>query len=69
MVGTKPFAKLRGLIKEKFGAQESFAEAMEMDASTLSKKLCKRVEWTRVEMEKACKLLGKTEQDVPGLFF
>ena len=65
----KPFAKLRGLIKEKYGAQGAFASALGIDESTLSKKLCGRQEWTRIEMEKACKLLGKTEQDVPGLFF
>ena len=69
MTYTKPFAKLRGLIKEKYGAQGTFASALGIDESTLSKKLCGRQEWTRVEMEKACKLLGKTEQDVPGLFF
>lgn len=69
MRNAERFAALRGLIKEKFGTQGSFAEAMEMDASTLSHKLCNRVEWTRDEMEKACYLLGKNKHDVPALFF
>ncbi len=68
-IKTEPFAVLRGLIKEKFGTQGAFAVAMGMDESTLSKKLCGRVEWTRDEMERACKLLGKTMHDVPPLFF
>ena len=69
MGNTKPFAKLRGLIKEKYGTQGAFASALGVDQATLSLKLCDRQEWTRNEMEKACKLLGKTEQDVPSLFF
>lgn len=63
------FAALRGLIKEKFGTQRAFAEALGMNEATLSLKLCGRVEWTRDEMELACKLLGKTMHDVPPLFF
>lgn len=66
---TESFASLRGLIKEKFGTQGAFASAMGMNESTLSLKLCGRVEWTRAEMEQACKLLGKTMHDVPPLFF
>lgn len=68
-VKTECFATLRGQIKEKYGTQGAFAAAMGMDESTLSKKLCGRVEWTRDEMEQACKLLGKTMHDVPPLFF
>ena len=63
------FSALRGLIKEKFSTQGAFAAAMGMNESTLSLKLCGRVEWTRDEMEQACKLLGKTMHDVPPLFF
>ena len=66
---TETFATLRGLIKEKFGTQGAFAMAMGMNESTLSKKLCDRAEWTRTEMERACKLLGKTMHDVHPLFF
>lgn len=68
-VKTDSFSALRGQIKEKFTTQGAFAAALGMDESTLSKKLCGRVEWTRTEMERACKLLGKTMHDVPALFF
>lgn len=68
-VKTDRFADLRGLIISKFGTHGAFAEAMDMDRSTLSKKLCGRVEWTRAEIEQACKLLGKTMHDVLPLFF
>ena len=51
------YAKLRGRIREKFGKQEYFAEAMGMDPSSLSKKLNNKTEWTRIEIEKACVLL------------
>ena len=66
---TELFADLRGLIKAKFGTQGAFAVAMDMDESSLSKKLCGRSEWSRAEMEQACILLGKTMDDVPPLFF
>lgn len=52
------YPRLRGLIREKFGTQEAFAEAMGMTPATLSCKLNGKTEWTRVEIERACKLLG-----------
>lgn len=52
------FARLRGAIREKFGTQAAFAKAMNMHTSTLSSKLRGKTDWTRQEMEDACKLLG-----------
>ncbi len=52
------FARLRGVIREKFGTQEAFAKAMNMHPTTLSLKLRGKRDWTRQEMENACKLLG-----------
>lgn len=63
------YSKLRGKIKEKFGRQDLFAEAMEMHNSTLSAKLTKRSDWTRTEMEKACILLGISYDEIPSYFF
>lgn len=51
------YAKLRGLIREKFHTQEAFAKAMGMNPASLSSKLTGKTEWTRVEIEKACILL------------
>lgn len=52
------YPRLRGLIREKFATQEAFAEAMGMTPATLSGKLNGKTEWTRAEIERACRLLG-----------
>lgn len=63
------YAKLRGRIKEKFGSQDNFASAMEMDRSTLSQKLNGKSDWTRQEIEKSCGLLHIPFVDVYEYFF
>jgi len=63
------YAKIRGLIREKFGTQEAFAAAMNMDPSTLSRKLSGQSDWTRQEMQDTCELLGISIDDVPSYFF
>lgn len=61
--------KLRGLIREKYGTQATFAEAMGMSKTTLSAKLNGKTEWSRQEIEKACRLLGIPAEDIPTYFF
>lgn len=51
------YPKVCGAIREKFGTQEAFAKAMNMHKSTLSGKLRGKTDWTRQEMEDACRLL------------
>lgn len=51
------YAEVRGAIRAKFGTQAAFADAMGMHYTTLSGKLQGRTDWTREEMELACKLL------------
>ena len=63
------YAKLRGKIREVFGTNKPFAEAMEMDLSSLSKKLNNRSPWTREELEKACELLHIDISEVHIYFF
>ena len=63
------YAKLRGKIREVFGTQEKFAEAMGMNRSTLSQKLNARFEWSRLEVLKACDLLGIDMPDIGDYFF
>jgi transcriptional regulator with XRE-family HTH domain len=63
------YAKLRGLIREKYTRQSNFAEAMGMNPTTLSKKLCGGVDWTRQEIEKACELLGIPAEQLHAYFF
>ena len=59
------YAEVRGAIRAKFGTQQAFAKAMDMHYSTLSSKLSGKTDWTRQEMEDACKLL---ELPVPVFF-
>lgn len=63
------YSKLRGKIREVFGTQEAFAEAMGMDKSTMSLKLNGKSEWTMTEIEKACYLLGIPINEVYLYFF
>lgn len=55
---SRRYAKLRGVIREKYTLQNSFAVDMGLANSTLSAKLNGRSEWTRAEMERACGLLS-----------
>lgn len=64
----KPFAMLRGKIHTLFGTQEAFANAMGMHPATLNRKLCRKTDWTRPEMELACRLLGISINEV-GIYF
>ena len=63
------YAKLRGRIKEKFGTNASFAEALGMDSSSLSAKLNNGSPWKREEIELACELLGIPIDKVHLYFF
>jgi transcriptional regulator with XRE-family HTH domain len=68
-VRTMSYPKIRGAIREKFGKNEAFAEAMGMDKSTLSKKLNGRTEWTRPEIELAVELLTIPWDQIHIYFF
>jgi hypothetical protein len=63
------FSKLRGLIKEKFGSDKNFAEAMHMSTSALSGRLSGTVPWRTEEIPPACELLGITGAEISVYFF
>ena len=63
------YSKLKGKIKEYFGTNKAFAQAMEMDLSSLSMKLNNKSPWKREEIEKACELLHIPIEDVYLYFF
>ena len=63
------YAKLRGRIREKFGTQGAFAEAMDMHHTTLSRKLAGLTDWTREEMDRAAQLLGIGADELYGFFY
>lgn len=63
------YAKLRGLIREKYGDQASFAVAVDMHPTTLSSKLNGKTDWTRAEIERVCAKLGISLDQAPAYFF
>lgn len=63
------YSKLRGAIREKFGTQAAFAQAMPMHPTTLSAKLSGKTDWTRQEIETASTLLGLSYEEMPAYFF
>ena len=65
----KTYGRLREKIKEVFGDMETFANAMDIHAATLSLKLNEKTPWTMPQIEKACSLLGLNIPDDLDYFF
>nr|DAM60609.1 MAG TPA: Protein of unknown function (DUF739) [Caudoviricetes sp.] len=63
------YNKLRGKIREVFGTQEAFAEAMGMSTVSLSHRLNGKLEWKTSEIFKACEVLGIPLVDNAEYFF
>ena len=64
------FDKLKGTIKEIFGTQNDFAEAMEMAPNTLSSKLNNQSDFSSTEISKAVDLLKiKSAEEAWKIFF
>lgn len=63
------YKKLRGRIKEIYENQKCFADAMDMNAASLSAKLNNKAPWRREEIEKACVLLNIPLEQVYLYFF
>lgn len=63
------YNKLRGRIKEIFGTNQNFADAIGMGRGTLSAKLNNLTEFTQSEMRDSAKLLCFPESDIPVYFF
>ena len=60
--------KLKARIVEKYGNQKNFAEAMQMEESTLSRYLAGR-DWKGATMMKAIELLEIPFEDINSYFF
>lgn len=63
------YAKLRGKIKEVFGTQEAFAEAMGMNTVSLSQRLSGKLDWKAPEIALACEVLGIPLEENAAYFF
>lgn len=67
------YSLLRGKIKTVFGSEKKFAEAIGIDANTLSYKLNPKPDrvylFTQGEIDKACFLLGIKPTEIYAYFF
>ena len=63
------YDKLRGKIREVFGTQDRFAEALGMSKSTLSQKLNNSSEFTQQEMMDSMRLLKQSLTQLDEYFF
>lgn len=65
----RTYGKLREKIRNVFGTIGAFADALNRDRSTVSKKLNGLVPWDQAEMEESCELLGIPKDNIPEYFF
>ena len=63
------YSKLLGKIKEVYGTQEAFAEAMGVSLSAINLRLNGKVEWKAPDIAKACALLHIPLEDAHLYFF
>ncbi len=63
------YSKLRGKIKEVFGTQDAFAEAINIGRVSLSQRLTGKLDFTQNEINSACDVLGLNKSDIPIYFF
>ena len=65
----RKFPKIRGAIREKYGTQASFAQALGVNPSTLVKKLSGKSPWSAEEVKRASILLDIPIERVALYFF
>lgn len=63
------YSELLGKIRSKYKTQKAFAKAMGLNPCALSKKLNNHVDFTRLEIQRACDLLNIPLTEVPIYFF
>lgn len=63
------YSKLYGKIREVYGTQEAFADAMEMSRTAVNARLKQNIEWKSPEIVKACELLNIPLDEAHFYFF
>lgn len=63
------YNKLRGKIKEVYGTQDSFAEALGIGRVSLSQRLNNSADFSNLEIFSACRLLGISQLEIAEYFF
>ena len=63
------YSKLSGKIKEVYGTQERFAEALGMGRVSLSQRLNNKIEFSQEEILRAAELLSIRRKEITEYFF
>lgn len=63
------YNKLRGKIKEVYGTQDNFAEALGIGRVSLSQRLNNSADFSNLEIFSACRLLGISQLEIAEYFF
>lgn len=63
------YDKLRGKIVEKYGSQESFANALHLSTNSMSKKMTGKTGFSQEDITKWCSLLGIKQDEIGDYFF
>lgn len=63
------YAKLDGLITEKFKTRRNFCESMKISERSLSLKMSGKTEWKQSQIARACELLGISGTELCNYFF
>lgn len=63
------YSALRGKIKEVYGTEFRFADALELSSNSLSAKLNNKTQWTQNEINAAVQLLAIDYSEISKYFF
>ncbi len=63
------YSTLRGRIKEVYGSESTFAQALGIGRVSLSKRLNNIIDFSQSEMEKSALLLNFEKEKIPKYFF
>lgn len=63
------YRRLKGKIREKFGTQKAFADAIGLSVVAVNQRLNGKVQWKAPEMARACEVLLIPSDDVWQYFF
>ena len=62
------YSKLRGRIREVYGTQEAFAEAIDRTPAYVSLRLTGKMDWAQTDIWAICELFNIGKEDI-GLYF
>lgn len=63
------YAKLDGLITEKFRTRHNFGKAMKLSERSISLKMSGKREWKQSQIDRACEVLGIQDSEICDYFF